>query len=82
MKPIDIMLDRVEWTCTKCGAKQGTCSCWIKVTLRCPFCHKEKQTCSDPSDPKGTAIVECSCPECAKDYEIKYFAASGAEINQ
>ena len=62
--PIDILMDRVDWSCTRCGAKAGTCKCWDKIVLRCPKCKRAKRVYLDPSDPPGTAIVEATCDRC------------------
>jgi hypothetical protein len=78
--PIDILFDRIDWRCTRCGAKSGTCDCWRKITIRCPHCKRSKQTTVDPTDPPGTMIVESICDRCdngGNKPEVHYYDAAG-----
>jgi hypothetical protein len=63
--PINILLDRVDWRCTRCNApKSVKCSCWEQVKLHCPGCGRTKKATREPSDPIGAKIIELRCPEC------------------
>lgn len=43
--PIDTLMDRVDWKCTACGAKAGTCDCWVKC--ECGHSYLRGQECSN-----------------------------------
>jgi hypothetical protein len=78
--PVDILFDRVKWTCTRCGAASGTCSCWEKITLRCPSCKRTKKVYKDETDPVGTATVESLCDRCddgGNKPDVHYYNALG-----
>ena len=80
--PINLLLDSVDWKCTKCGKPPG-CKCWDKtVKLKCKKCGKTKMVEKDDTDPEGTALVLMQCPECNPgDFdEPAYFDATGKEI--
>lgn len=77
--PVDTMiLNSVR--CTKCGAAYGGCSCWEKVTLRCPTCKRTMRVTKDETDPAGTAVVEVLCDRCDDGGgfpEVHYYDAAG-----
>ena len=81
MKPVDILLSKVDFRCTKCGAKQGACNCWEKVTLKCPTCGKEKKTHRDKTDPPGTVLIRAQCPDCTGEiHPVEFFNAKGRRL--
>ncbi len=51
----------------------------VMVTMRCPQCKRTQSAPADKSDPEGTSVVRCLCPECCGgDFsEVSYFDASG-----
>ena len=79
--PLDMMLDKVDWTCTRCGApKTKGCDCWSEVKLRCPQCKRTKMVTRDESDPAGTAVVDVLCDRCDDGGgfpETHYYDAKG-----
>lgn len=82
--PLDMMFDRVDWRCTRCGAKRGSCGCWWEVQLRCPQCKRTKFVMNEKHDPPGTAVVEAVCDRCEKSSdrpEVLYFDASGRQFD-
>ena len=44
--PIDILMDKVEWECTICGAAAGTCDCWTEC--RCGLSYEKGGKCRNP----------------------------------
>lgn len=79
--PIDVMVLK-NVRCTKC-APYGGCSCWERVTLRCRGCGKTKRALREGTDPAGTAVVDCLCPECddgGNKPETLYFDKNGQQI--
>ena len=44
--PTDLLLDRVDWRCTICGAKSRTCDCWTEC--RCGRSYPKGKQCSNP----------------------------------
>lgn len=81
--PIDMLMDKVDWKCTRCGAKQGTCDCWVEIILRCPQCKKTRVSHREEIDPKGTAVVEFHCPEChdgVSKSEVFFFDKDGKQL--
>lgn len=82
MTPIERLLTGVTMRCTICERTTDVgCDCW--VTMRCPTCKLEKQAPRDATDPKGTAVVVCLCPECAGgDFSlVDYFDANGKQLD-
>lgn len=78
--PIDVLMDRVQFACTRCGANMGQCDCWVKVKLRCPMCKRTMMVSKDKTDPVGTAIVEAPCDRCddgGLKPETRYYNALG-----
>lgn len=82
--PIDTLLDKVDFRCTRCFAKSGTCGCWVKnIKLRCPECKRSKMVYREDTDPPGTFIVECLCDKCddgGSRPETFYFDKRGKQI--
>lgn len=54
----------------------------VMVTMRCPKCKRTTQAVSYETDPDGTVVVQCLCPECCGgDFSlIEYFGADGNQI--
>ena len=63
MRPIDIMLDRVDWKCVYCGTSQKV-GCFCFVQLYCPDCKRVKTVRRDKADPPEAARVELRCDKC------------------
>lgn len=56
--PIDILIDRAAFQCTKCGARAGTCNCWTKCD--CGWSFETGKKCRNPHhqfDAVGTAVA-------------------------
>jgi hypothetical protein len=52
-KPIDILLDKVEWRCAKCGKKINTCDCWRKCPdVGCSWYIEKGHKCRNPKHSK------------------------------
>lgn len=47
MNPIDRALDKIDFKCTKCGAKMGACDCWQKCT-KCGWSYEKGKKCRNP----------------------------------
>jgi hypothetical protein len=63
--PIEIMIDNAGLRCTRCRTPQKIgCSCWEKITLRCPECGRGKRTDKEPGDVVIDNVVTLKCPEC------------------
>lgn len=61
-RPIDVLLDRVEWKCVVCDEPRAKgCDCFI--TLACPSCGKTKMTRRIDDDPPGP-VLTMQCPDC------------------
>lgn len=79
--PIDALIDRAGMRCTRCSAPMGQCDCWEKkIKLRCPECKRTMQVVTEPTDPEGTAVVECICDKCddgGNKPEVHYYDAKG-----
>lgn len=79
--PIDALLDKVAFKCTRCGKPQSeNCGCWEKVMLRCPQCKRTMKVSRDTTDPVGTAVVEFLCDRCDDGGgfpETHYYDADG-----
>ena len=81
--PIDMMLNGVDFKCTRCGTSQKVgCKCFEKVTLYCPKCKRRQKSTREADDPPGTAVVIIQCPKCnGGDFDTpKYQDANGAEL--
>lgn len=63
-KPIDILLDRVDFRCVRCDAKMGTCNCFEPVQLKCPVCGVTKKVPREKSDPVNAFVIELKYPKC------------------
>ena len=51
--PIEIMIDRMEMYCTKCGAKRGQCDCWTKCPIEgCTWSFEKGKKCPNPAHKK------------------------------
>lgn len=61
--PIDIMMDRVDWRCAKCGAPAGTCSCWMKCA--CGWTYETGKACRNPNCTVSPRVT-IECPQCGK----------------
>jgi hypothetical protein len=44
--PIDGMLDRVKFKCTRCGKAMGTCKCWLQCV--CGWNYPFDEKCGNP----------------------------------
>ena len=49
--PLDILMDKVEFKCTNCGALMGDCNCWVDCVYcgcsylqgeECNYCEEEE----------------------------------------
>lgn len=81
--PIEIMLDKVEFKCTRCGTPQTVgCKCFEKVMLYCPKCKRRQKSTREADDPPGTALVTIQCPKCnGGDFDSpKYQDKDGNEL--
>src|SRR5262245_38325428 len=82
-RPIDILFDKIVWHCTRCGSTTN-CNCWFKVKLHCRKCGREKVVINEPSDPVGTAVIDCVCDRCDNvegRAEVLYFDARGRQYD-
>lgn len=49
--PMDRMLDSVEFRCTACNEKAGTCDCWVRCS--CGWSYEKNDTCRNPIHAKA-----------------------------
>lgn len=61
--PIDMLLDRVDWKCAKCGVSTKV-GCDCLVTLECPNCKKTRKVFRESDDPQHAKIIMMRCPLC------------------
>jgi hypothetical protein len=55
--PIEIMIDRADMKCTKCGAKMGMCDCWTKCKIPgCAWSFEKGKKCRNPDHKTKTRI--------------------------
>ena len=47
LSPLERMIDKACMTCTKCGAKAGTCDCWTEC--RCGWTYERGGECPGPA---------------------------------
>ena len=81
--PIRDTGDALGWRCTICNEPASVgCDCFVK--LRCRACGRSRMTKRDETDPAGTFIVDCLCPECddgGGKPETLYFDKLGRQWN-
>ena len=56
--PIDILFERANMKCTKCGCRAGTCDCWTKCNIEgCKWSYEKGTKCNNPEhDKKGNHL--------------------------
>jgi hypothetical protein len=78
LSPIEMMIDEAT------GFKPSGNPKPLPITLRCPLCKRTKSAPIDPTDPSGTAVVECVCDKCdhgGLKPETHYYDAKGRWFN-
>lgn len=63
--PIDALLDTVEWRCSICRAKAGTCDCWEKCS--CGYLAQKGQPCSNPETARCSSKIQYGRPACVAE---------------
>jgi hypothetical protein len=59
--PIDILLDRADWRCAKCGAPAGTCGCWTRCA--CGWRYETGEACRNQNCTVSPRVT-IECPAC------------------